>query len=78
MSAFQAERQGFESPIPLLSFSIMDPIKILLLIGELEGCYTYTRKLGFEEDNKILDEMKKRYYKLYFKLCKEQGRNPYG
>ena len=56
----------------------MDPVKILLLIGELEGCYTHTKQLGFDEDNKILEEMKGRYYKLYFKLCKEQGRNPFG
>jgi hypothetical protein len=54
----------------------MDPIKILLLIGELEGCYMHTKRLGFEEDNKILDDMKKRYYKLYFKLKKEQKDNP--
>jgi len=54
----------------------MDPIKILLLLSELEGCYMHTKRLGFEEDNKILDEMKKRYYKLYFKLCKEQGVKP--
>jgi len=54
----------------------INPIKVLLLIGELEGCYAHTKKLGFEEDNKILDEMKQRYYKLYFKLCKEQGIKP--
>ena len=54
----------------------MDPIKILILIGELEGCYAHIKKLGFEEDNKILAEMKQRYYKLYFKLCKEQGVKP--
>ena len=50
----------------------MDSIKILILIGELEGCYAHTKKLGFEEDNKILAEMKQRYYKLYFKLDKEE------
>jgi hypothetical protein len=28
--------------------------------------------MGFEEDMNIIDEMKKRYYKLYFKLNKEE------
>jgi hypothetical protein len=54
----------------------MKPIQILLLIGELEGCYSHTKQLGFTEDKKILEEMKQRYYKLYFKLCKEQGVKP--
>lgn len=56
----------------------MNPVKILLLIGELEGCYTHTKSLGFEEDKKILDKMKSKYYKLYFKLCREQGKSPFG
>jgi hypothetical protein len=29
--------------------------------------------MGFEEDMKILDKMKKPYYKLYFKTKKELG-----
>ena len=53
----------------------INPIKVLILIGELEGCYAHTKKLGFEEDNKILDEMKQRYYKLYFKTAKEEKAN---
>jgi hypothetical protein len=28
--------------------------------------------MAFDEDNAILDEMKKRYYKLYFKTSKEE------
>jgi len=55
----------------------MKPVDILLLIGELEGCYAHTKRLGFMEDNQILEEMKKRYYKLYFKLRKEEGINPH-
>lgn len=54
----------------------MKPVDILLLIGELEGCYSHTKRLGFMDDNQILDEMKKKYYKLYFKLYKEQGIKP--
>ena len=53
----------------------MKPVEILLLLSDLEGSATNCRKLGFVEDSLVLDEMKKRYYKLYFKLKKEQS-NP--
>ena len=56
----------------------MDPVSVLLLISDLEGAYHHTRIHGFEEDNKALRAMCDQYYKLYFKLCKEQGRNPFG
>lgn len=48
------------------------PANILRLISELEGSYQLCKYMGFEEDMKILDEMKKPYYKLYFKLNKEE------
>ena len=47
-------------------------VNILRLISELEGCYQLTKYMAFDEDNAILDEMKQRYYKLYFKLNKEE------
>jgi hypothetical protein len=47
-------------------------INLLRLIGELEGCYSLTKYMAFDEDNAILDEMKSRYYKLYFKTAKEE------
>ena len=47
-------------------------VNILRLISELEGSYQLTKYMAFDDDNKILDEMKKRYYKLYFKLSKEE------
>ena len=47
-------------------------INILRLISELEGCYQLTKYMAFDEDNAIIDEMKTRYYKLYFKLAKEE------
>jgi hypothetical protein len=47
------------------------PCNILRLISELEGSYQLCKFMGFEEDMKILDEMKKPYYKLYFKTKKE-------
>ena len=49
----------------------MNPIQLLLLIGELEGSSAQCRKLGFTEDASTLDEMKRRYYKMYFKCKKE-------
>jgi|TARA_B100000035_G_scaffold267347_1_gene240354 hypothetical protein len=48
------------------------PINLLLLISEMEGTYQHLKYMGFEEDMNIIDEMKKRYYKLYFKLNKEE------
>lgn len=45
---------------------------ILRLLSELEGAYSLTKYMAFDEDNKLLDEMKQRYYKLYFKLSKEE------
>ena len=47
-------------------------VNILRLISELEGSYQLTKYMAFDDDNKILDEMKQRYYKLYFKLSKEE------
>jgi len=47
------------------------PTNILRLISELEGSSQLLKYMGFEEDMNALDEMKKRYYKLYFKSKKE-------
>ena len=55
----------------------IDPVKILLLISGLEDAYMHCGLLGFDEDRSALGEIKARYYKLYFKLCKEQGRKPF-
>ena len=38
----------------------------------VEGCYQLTKYMAFDEDNAIIDEMKQRYYKLYFKTSKEE------
>ena len=54
----------------------MDPIKILLLISDLEGAHHHLRVNDFEDDRKVIREICDRYYKMYFKLCKEQGRKP--
>ena len=51
------------------------PINLLLLLGEMEGVYQHLKYMGFEEDMNAIDEMKKRYYKLYFKKSKEEKAN---
>ena len=48
------------------------PINILRLISELEGVYQLTKYMAFDEDNAIIDSMKQRYYKLYFKTAKQE------
>ena len=50
-----------------------DPEYILMLISELEGSYQHLKYMGFKEDAEIINEMKKPYYKLYFKTKKERG-----
>ena len=47
-------------------------VNILRLISELEGSYQLTKYMAFDEDNAILDEMKQRYYKLYFTTVKQE------
>jgi len=51
-------------------------INMLRLISELEGSYQLLKYMGFQEDMDTIDEMKKRYYKLYFKLNKEEKNAP--
>ncbi len=50
-------------------------INLLLLISEMEGTYQHLKYMGFEEDMNTIEEMKKRYYKLFFKTKKEED-NP--
>jgi len=50
-------------------------INLLLLIGEMEGVYQHLKYMGFEEDMNMIDNMKKRYYSLYFKTKKIEN-NP--
>ena len=49
-----------------------NPINVLRLISELEGSSQLLKYMGFQEDMDTINEMKKRYYKLYFKLNKTQ------
>ena len=47
------------------------PTNLLLLISEMEGTYQHLKYMGFEEDMNIIDNMKKKYYKMYFKEKKK-------
>jgi len=47
------------------------PVNMLRLISELEGSFQLLKYMGFQEDMDTINEIKKRYYKLYFKLNKE-------
>jgi|TARA_A100001201_G_scaffold68340_3_gene63267 hypothetical protein len=55
------------------SFGGLDknPVNVLRLLSELEGSSQLLKYMGFQEDMETINEMKKRYYKLYFKLKKE-------
>ena len=55
-------------------------VNILRLISELEGSYQLCKYMAFKEDMDTLAEIKSRYYKLYFKLSKEENnatKNPW-
>ena len=54
------------------------PANILRLISELEGSYQLCKYMGFEEDMNTINEMKKPYYKLYFKMEREKKNNEKG
>ena len=47
-------------------------INILRLLSELEGVYQLTKYMAFDDDNKVIDDMKNNYYKLYFKTVKQE------
>jgi hypothetical protein len=46
------------------------PTNFLLLISDLEGSYQNLKYMGFKDDMDTLNEIKQRYYKLYFKAKK--------
>ena len=48
-------------------------VTVLRLISELEGSYQLLKYMGFKEDMETIEEIKKRYYKLSFKLAKEEN-----
>jgi len=44
------------------------PVNLLLLISELEGSSQHLKYMGFNDDEETINEIKKRFYKLYFEL----------
>tara|TARA_B100000925_G_C21889351_1_gene422088 strand:+ start:471 stop:653 length:183 start_codon:yes stop_codon:yes gene_type:complete len=50
----------------------VEPCNLLLLISDMEGTYQNLKYMGFEEDMNVIDEMKKKYYKLYFQSLKKK------
>ena len=48
------------------------PVNILRLISELEGSSQLLKYMDYSDDENVINEMKQRYYKLYFKLKKER------
>ena len=48
------------------------PIHLLLLLGEMEGVYQQLKYMGFEDDMNSMEELKKKYYKLYFQKVREK------
>jgi len=50
-------------------------MNILLLISDLEGSYQNLKYMGLTEDMETLEEIKRRYYKLYYQKKKEEKVN---
>ena len=47
-------------------------VNILRLTSEIEGSYQLLKYHAFDDDMNTIDEMKQRYYKLYFKIAKQE------
>ena len=47
-------------------------VNILRLLSELEGSSQLCKYMGFEDDESTLNDIKKRYYKMYFRLKKQE------
>ena len=43
-----------------------------LLLGEMEGVYAKLKQLGTIEELAYIEAMKKKYYKEYFRVLKEE------
>ena len=51
---------------------MIEALDYALLIGEMEGVCTHLAKIGDEAELELIQEMKRSYYKRYFKLLKEE------
>ena len=50
----------------------VESVNLLRLISELEGSSQLCKYMGFEEDESTLNDLKKKYYKMYFRLKKQE------
>lgn len=50
------------------------PVNVLRLLSELEGSSQLLKYMGFQEDQETLDNLKKKYYSMYFRLKKLETR----
>ena len=51
----------------------VESVNLLRLISELEGSSQLCKYMGFDEDENTLNEIKKKYYKMYFRLKKQEN-----
>ncbi|NQY00378.1 MAG: hypothetical protein HRT70_04475 [Flavobacteriaceae bacterium] len=49
-----------------------DPITVLRLLSELEGVSNFVSIFDDEDEIAYLDAMKKKYYKKYFRMMKQE------
>ena len=47
-------------------------VNIARLLSEMEGSASLLGQMGFDEEKEIIDLMKKRFYKMYFALKKQE------
>ena len=52
------------------TFPGLDVKAVNVLLSELEGSSQLLKYMGFQEDMETLNEIKKKYYKMYFQLKK--------
>lgn len=65
--------QRLHQPVAAVSLQqVPEAIDYALLIGEMEGVSQHLQKIGDGDDLDIINDMKKKYYKVYFTLLKEQ------
>ena len=50
----------------------LSSVNIARLLSELEGSSALLGSMEFEEERDVIDLMKKRFYKMYFKLKKQE------
>jgi hypothetical protein len=50
----------------------VESVNLLRLISELEGSFQLCKYMGFEDDMNTINDIKKKYYKMYFRLKKQE------